>query len=427
MIKSSIKLFLNLDKPRLAFIGLAMALSFCICCEYAIARPVINSVFISAFGASNLPLVWLIAVPFNLGIVFCYNHLTARLGAQKTLIVTLLAITLGHACFALLLPLQPQLSFPLYLWKDAYIMVMFQHVWSLIHSCNKLENAKKFYGFIFGIGGLGGMIGSTIPGFFAVKASSEKLLFLAAPLYLIFYFLFKKFHKLALSLTNEEIIEPKKSLDKDAYRKGFSLVQKNPILLGIMLLVVFMHFSSTLVDFQFQTFLAQKFPIQDIRTEYSGKVYALGNILTMTCQLAGVAIAARLFSLRSIHMSIPLLLTLGALSFAIAPSFTLISLFLVGIKCMDFSFFTIFKEMLYLPLRVEEKYYAKSIIDIFICRSAKAFASLFLLLLQFYHLNVLSMVTAVLLAVFALWIFVAHRLFRKFPILDIVGIKTKAP
>ena len=57
------------------------------------------------------------------------------------------------------------------------------------------------------------------------------------------------------------------------------------------------------------------------------------------------------------------------------------------IKCFDYSVFGIIKEMLYQPLKVEEKFKAKAIIDVFTYRSAKAVASLIILLLQYLFLK----------------------------------------
>ena len=76
-----------------------------------------------------------------------------------------------------------------------------------------------------------------------------------------------------------------------------------------------------------------------------------------------------------------LITTVGSLfypSFAVAAcSFTVLQIF-------DYSIFNIIKEMLYVPLKSEEKFQAKAVIDVFAYRTAKALASLLLISLQFY-------------------------------------------
>ena len=90
----------------------------------------------------------------------------------------------------------PFLSLILYIWKDLYIMLMFQQFWSILHSKTKMSRAKYLYGFLFGIGGLGSLFGSLIPGFFATKFGSESILFFSLPIYSVFiiayYFLLKR-------------------------------------------------------------------------------------------------------------------------------------------------------------------------------------------------------------------------------------------
>ena len=52
------------------------------------------------------------------------------------------------------------------------------------------------------------------------------------------------------------------------------------------------------------------------------------------------------------------------------------------IKTFDYSIFNIIKEMLYVPLKTDEKFKAKAIIDVFAYRSAKALASVFVIGMQ---------------------------------------------
>ncbi len=70
--------------------------------------------------------------------------------------------------------------------------------------------------------------------------------------------------------------------------------------------------------------------------------------------------------------------------------------------------------MLYIPLKPDEKFRAKAVIDVFAYRSAKALASFLLLFLQFvtaskplYLVGVLSVIT------FLLWSFVVYLMFKK--------------
>ncbi|MCP5505935.1 MAG: hypothetical protein H7A38_03510 [Chlamydiales bacterium] len=70
--------------------------------------------------------------------------------------------------------------------KDIYVLLMFQQLWSVIHTKTEMSKAKYLYGILFGVSGIGAIFGSLVPSFFAVKLGSEHLLYLTIPLYLFF-------------------------------------------------------------------------------------------------------------------------------------------------------------------------------------------------------------------------------------------------
>jgi AAA family ATP:ADP antiporter len=64
------------------------------------------------------------------------------------------------------------------------------------------------------------------------------------------------------------------------------------------------------------------------------------------------------------------------------PLFAVISFAYISVKSCDFSLFGIIKEVLYIPLKPDEKFRAKAVIDVFAYRSSKAIASLLILGMQ---------------------------------------------
>ena len=84
------------------------------------------------------------------------------------------------------------------------------------------------------------------------------------------------------------------------------------------------------------------------------------------------------------------------------------------IKTLDYSFFGIIREMLYIPLKTDEKYRAKAIIDVFAYRSAKAVASLFLIFLQnITGLKIIILVSIISMLVYFIWIRIVSIMFKK--------------
>lgn len=151
------------------FIFFAMLCGFLICCEYAIIRPVSHSLFIHAFSAAMFPYVWLAAIPLNFLVVALYNSILPKWGSRKVFTVLVGSILFSNIFFAYFLGKFPYLSFLFYLWKDLYILMLFQLLWSVIHTTISFDKAKYLYGILFGVGGIGSLFGSSIPGFFAVS------------------------------------------------------------------------------------------------------------------------------------------------------------------------------------------------------------------------------------------------------------------
>ena len=128
----------------------------------------------------------------------------------------------------------------------------------------------------------------------------------------------------------------------------------------------------------------------------------------------GSFLFVHLLGVRKSHLAIPLLLLANVAGFMFIPSFALISFAFVFIKAIDFSLFGIIREMLYIPLKTEEKFQAKAVIDVFVHRSAKALVSLCVLGLQLFAgaqiLNWIGPSTATILFI---WVAVVWFLLRK--------------
>jgi ATP/ADP translocase len=167
--------------------------------------------------------------------------------------------------------------------------------------------------------------------------------------------------------------------------------------------------------------LEQQIPDKDLRTEYSGRILGIVNLTTTALQCFGTFLLVHFLGLRGSHFFIPLTLCLNACSYLIFPFFGTISFCYVSIKSFDFSVFGVVKEMLYIPLKVDEKFRAKAVIDVFAYRSCKAFAAL--LILSFQALRdfpILPVLTVGCIGIFLLWAFVVFKLFKQYdPVAEI--------
>ena len=416
MLKAIREEFSKLSSKEILFTLSAMLCGLLIGCEYAIIRPVSNSLFIHSYTSKFFPYAWLAVVPINFLFVFLYNRFLPRFGCFRTFLVLALMIAFGNFTCGFFLKESSILPFCFYVWKEVYILLMLQQVWSVIHATIDMKRAKYLYGLIFGVGGLGGVCGSLISGFMAVAVGSENLLFFSLPLYLLLIFFYRELLK--HSAIEEKNLLPK---EKESSFSALKTIRASSFLLFILLIVIFMQMASTVIDFQFNNLLEKAVPDKDLRTEYSARVFAAINTCTIALQFVGTFLLVHLLGLRMSHFAIPAFLCTNAIGFLIAPVFGMISFSYITIKSFDFSLFGIIKEMLYIPLKTDEKFRAKAFIDVFAYRSAKAFASLLILFLQWtVTQDLLGYLSAGVIALFTLWAWTAMRLLKKHPSQDLL-------
>jgi ATP:ADP antiporter, AAA family len=401
------------SKQERLFVFFAMLCSCFISSEYAIIRPVSNAIFLSAHGAQAFPYVWLATVPFSLFLVALYNKYLPRWGCFRmflSLAVLVMGINLLSSAF---LKQVSWLPFAFYLWKEVYIMLMFQQLWSVIHSTISFEKAKYLYGFIFGVGALGAALGSILPGFFAVHMGSESLLIASFPLYLCLIVCYYLTLKQTKEGTQMRLDDEKRRTSFNAFFHGLKLIGSSRYLVFILLIVVLMQLCATLVDFQFNSFLEKTIQGKDLRTEYTARILGIVHMATISLQLFGSFLLIHFLGVRGSHLLIPLLLCINSVTFQFFPFFGVISFAYISVKSCDFSLFTIIKELLYIPLKPDEKFRAKAVIDVFAHRSSKAIASILILSCQaLLGSNFLPVLNGGNIVLFSLWIILVLALFK---------------
>ncbi len=408
-IKSEFRSFSSSEKW---FIGLVMGLSFFITAEAGITRASANSVFLTAYSAKFFPTAWLASVPLNFVIVSFYNRFIHKFGCSKMMGISISMGILINVFSAFYLTSISWLPFALYLWKDIFIILMFQQLWSVIHATVNISKAKYLYGIFFGMGGLGSVFGSLFPSFLAVSLGTEKLLLTTIPFYIIVRVLFQ------YALQKREEIHTKQdiratSMESTDMLSGFKLIQRSKFLLFILTIVAFMQITATILDYQFNSMLEKSFTVQDLRTQFLGRFFGIVNSINVVLQFVGSFLLVRMVGLKWTHFFVPFFLGMNALSFLLFPNFRMMSLSFGSIKAMDYSIFGIIKEMLYIPLKVEEKFKAKAIIDVFAYRTSKAVASFVILILQgISWIALTTLLSWSVVVIFILWMISILTMFK---------------
>lgn len=414
MFKFFKKNLLDFNSSQKLFILSVCACAFFFSCDYAIIRPASTSIFISNYTSKLFPYSWILGVPFNLFIVYLYNRFLPVIGCLKTFFVFVCSIIFMNSLTALLAAKFPFLIFIQFIFKDVYILLAFKQTWSMIHTTINTQKAKFLYGLMFGCGGAGSIFGGLISGFLAIKIRSLNLFLFSLPLYTIVFI----FYYIAFKNSGIRGDFQKQISEENPYpQKGFSLIKKSPYLIAVLLIVIFMQISSAFLDYQFNVYLERTITNIDLRTQFTGRLTSVINSISTCFQFLGGFLLISLLGFKKSHLLVPILLAINSLLFLFFPSFAMITYAFASIKSLDYSFFGIIREMLYIPLKIDEKYRAKAIIDVFAYRSAKAFASLFLIFIQniisLESINVILFLTIMSMIIYLIWTRVVLILFKK--------------
>ncbi|QQR88663.1 MAG: hypothetical protein IPJ88_10460 [Myxococcales bacterium] len=158
--------------------------AFLLLAGYGLIRPASESIFLERFGSDYLPYAW-ISVAGCAGIVVSIYSRFAKHYSLATVLATNALI--NAALLVVLALLQKQGSdaatFVLYVWKDVYIVVLLENVWSWASVIFKLSAARWAYGAFCACGSAGSVFGNLFAGTLASYIGSEYALLGAVPFF----------------------------------------------------------------------------------------------------------------------------------------------------------------------------------------------------------------------------------------------------
>jgi AAA family ATP:ADP antiporter len=360
--------------------GLMSFSSFFLYFGYEMLRSSTSSLFNQAFGVDNLPYA-LALTPFMLaGMIWIYGRLLTRFGPERTLVFTTLFSALVFcASFYLFHSGNKWGAGFLYIYKEAYIVVIIEQYWSFINSRLTVHSAKRLSGPVIGISTLGGILGGLVLKFYAERFGSASMFLGAAVLMIPSAWL--------SALAFRKAGEPKQAahekpsnISKDAM--GMSLFRAHPALLALLTIVVLSQVVATGLQLRFQGALQSAFPNPDEQTAYSGAYHMWLNGICIFFQFVITPLAMRFLKTTWVQVAIPLVHLTTCLCVFFAPTFFNISSAYLIFKALDYSLFKASKEIFYVPFSFDIRYRSKQIIDSFGYRFGKGLSSTGLVILK---------------------------------------------
>ena len=353
---------------RLIFAAISISSAACfVLFGYEFIRSVSSSLFIDAYGAENLPRGMVAVPPSMLVMLYGYGRLLSWQGATRALAVTsLFSAILILGCYVALSRGVHFAAAVIYVFREAYIVIVIEQFWSFVNSVLTTEQAKRINGPFCAVASMGSFLGGMLVSRWATVLGSEALLlFTVASLVptAVFGVIAYKFGG-----------EPEPSAEEVGGRLGHVGVKtffRSRYLIFIGVLIISTQVVSTVLDLRFNGLVESEIPDKDMRTAFFGGVYGSLGLAAGILQLVVVPLALRFVALRYLHLGIPIVHFVSSLVLTISPSLRTGTAAYTIFKALDYSIFRAGKELFYMPLSYDSRYRAKQIIDSFGYRFSK--------------------------------------------------------
>ena len=382
-------------------------LGFLILFSYGIARPAIDSLFLEVHGSSGLPLVWALVSLLVVPAVLTYNRFVARMELLRLLSV--ISVISGLLLVLLIAARQAGLPWTyhlLYIWKDIYIVLLYEAFYSFANLVFSIQTARWVYGLFGTVGGIGGICGNLLIKNAARLLGTATSLWFTVPVLFLVAVIGRGFGRIA------GICAPTaRGSTPGSITDSLRTTWNSSYLLLILLLISLVQGVITLIDYEFNDIMSQVYPVTDARTGVFARIYMIISLSTILLHaLTGPIL--RLSGVPLTLLSIPVLLGCGFGVYAVVPAFATVAVIKVASKCFDYSLLRNAKEMLYIPLSYEEKTQGKALADMLVYRISKGAMSL--LLAGLIAGGLVLMIKHMTLAFIVSWLVVTVVVTRRF-------------
>ncbi len=380
---------------------------------YEFARSASFSLFNAAYGVENLSVI-IACTPIGiLAVLWVYGILIRSLGPGKTLEVTTLGSALALLiCYGLISAGVRFGAALLFVVREAYAVLLVEQFWSFINSILKETEAKQYNGYILGISSIGGITGGFLVHHFVQDWGTLQMVLIAAFFCIPSWYISRR----AYRLSQDDPSVEKELRDFRAKgsrpRLGLEVFTNNKILFIIASMILLSQFYSYFMGIHFQETLQASFSDIDRQTSFAGLFFAITNTVSIVSQFILMPFLLKKFSVHVIHMTIPLI-NLACLTFALLyPGIQSAGAAFLIFKTMEYSIFRGAKEILYIPLSFEVRFWAKEFVDVLSHRSGQGVAALSVFVLEKMALIRHANVSLLSFVVIGLWFMISLPLQR---------------
>ena len=433
----------QLTWQQLKRIGIVMSLFFLAMSVFWILKPLRKSMFIGYFkdnpleilsmalgGAQAEQLAKLSLVGVALVVALLFPKMLKRF-PMRIVLVFVCTIAIAGLAVSYFLISEPSAYFVwgFYIFGDFINAVIITLLWMLLHNSVNTDEAKKIYSAV----GIGTVSGGVFGAFFLYQAVSYMgrdlilvfCMFLVALIGILGFYIACKILDANGKMKNCIVVYEETRIDKAGKSNPLAFWKSDELgsykyWLGIALLVGIYEISAGIIDFQLSVAVESLQSTSYERDQYFGLIGQAQGFLALIIQVFVTGWVIKRWGIGIALLILPIATMFGSVGFLLIPTLGSAMFLSVSDNALNYSVNQSAKETLYVPTKTEERIAAKSVIDLFVQRFAKAFAVFMnLLLVTQVSLQNVRWLSILAIGLMIIWIFVARFTSRKFEYLSL--------
>lgn len=383
-----------------------------------IVKPVRNSLFLTRFGAAQLPYVFILVAVFATLLTTFYARYSARVRLDRLIRNSLLLIISNLLIFWTLLRFDYQSTwfiYGFYIWVAIFAVVTTSQFWVLANYIFNAREAKRLFGFI-GAGGIsGGIFGGYLTNYLAPAIGTENLLLVcAAFLGICLFILLTVWREQKNERQTEQRAQRRKQSGKKAQGNPFQILRNSKHIAYLTGIVGIGVIVANLVDYQFNTIAEESITDKDELTAFFGFWLSNLSIVSLGIQLFITSRILRSLGVIPSLLFLPGGILIGALAILFAPVLWAAILIKVSEGAFKQSIHKAGLELLVLPIPSDIKPQAKTFIDVFVDSIATGTGGLLLIIFTVVFGFTTANISLVILALVVIWIFLIVKIRREY-------------
>jgi AAA family ATP:ADP antiporter len=394
---------------------LMFAYIFLIIASLLIVKPVRNSLFLTEFGAAQLPYAFILVALFAAIVSTVYAGFALKLRLNSLIYYTLLGSIACLFIFWLLLQLEFHAAwfiYAIYIWVAIFGVITTSQFWLLANYTFNAREAKRLFGFI-GAGAIsGGIFGGYLTNYLAPVVGTHDLLFICMLALALCIFIVRIiWHRGALFGYQGKLAQDQQQRIKEqaGTRSALALILESSHLKYTAALIGVSVIVANLVDYQFSAIALEAIPNEDELTAFFGFWLSNLSIASLVIQLFVTSRVLKTFGVGASLFFLPLGILLGAVTILIAPVLWAAVLIRVSDGAFKQSINKAGLELLNLPIPKAIKDQTKAFIDVFVDSFATGLGGVLLILSTTILGLTTGQISLVILALISGWIYIIIR------------------